>query len=145
MKTSEMRCNGLHELDAVAQNILNTYSDKRIVALSGPMGAGKTTFIQAFCRQLKVTDVVNSPTFSIVNEYLTENGESVYHFDLYRLKKPEELLDIGYEDYFYSGNWCFVEWPEMAASLIPDSALHIKISVPAHSETRLFTIGRFTD
>jgi tRNA threonylcarbamoyladenosine biosynthesis protein TsaE len=107
------------------------------------MGAGKTTFIQALCRQLQVVDVVNSPTFSIVNEYLTHEGKSVFHFDLYRIKKAEELLDIGYEDYFFSGSYCFIEWPELAADLIPDECIYISINVDESDQSRLFTIGGF--
>lgn len=136
----ELRCFGLDELDAVAAELLSRCPGKRIFTLSGPMGSGKTTFIQAVCRRLKVADVVNSPTFSIVNEYLTEEGEGVYHFDLYRLEKIDELLDIGYEDYFYSGNYCFIEWPELAAELIPEEAVSISIRVEEPGNQRLFTI-----
>jgi tRNA threonylcarbamoyladenosine biosynthesis protein TsaE len=90
---------------------------------------------------IKGKDTVNSPTFSIVNEYRTAAGDAVYHFDLYRLKKPEELLDIGYEDYFYSGNYCFIEWPEVAAALIPEECLYITIAVDDASEERRFMVS----
>jgi tRNA threonylcarbamoyladenosine biosynthesis protein TsaE len=143
MMTSELRCSSISELDKTAEELLRLFPSKRIFALSGSMGSGKTTFIQALCRTLRVVDVVNSPTFSIVNEYLTAEGASVFHFDLYRLRKAEELLDIGYEDYFYSGEYCFIEWPEMAADLIPDESVLITIQVEEPRQDRLFTIGSF--
>lgn len=139
----ELRCSGVSELDRIAGQLISLYPAKRIFVLSGPMGSGKTTFIQAVCRRLKVVDVVNSPTFSIVNEYLTSDGASVFHFDLYRIRKADELLDIGYEDYFYSGDYCFIEWPELAADLIPDESVYITIEVEEPGNDRLFTIGSF--
>ncbi len=141
MHTESIVCAGLNELDEVASRILGEHPNARVMAVSGPMGAGKTTFIQSLCRMLKVKDTVNSPTFSIVNEYRTISNEPVYHFDLYRLKKPEELLDIGYEDYFYSGNYCFIEWPEVASALIPDDCLYITIVVDDASEERRFIVS----
>ena len=92
-------------------------------------GAGKTTFIQWLCKELGVTAEVNSPTFSLVNEYFTPEGSSIYHFDLYRIEDPGELYDMGYEEYFYSGDRCFIEWPEKASDLIPEDALWVKIKV----------------
>jgi tRNA threonylcarbamoyladenosine biosynthesis protein TsaE len=141
MATLEIRVKGIEELDRIAGELISLFPAKRIFTLSGPMGSGKTTFIQALCRQLNVVDVVNSPTFSIVNEYLTNSGTSVYHFDLYRLRKAEELLDIGYEDYFYSGEYCFIEWPELAADLIPDESVHLEIKVEETSRERLISVG----
>ncbi len=141
METVEFRCTDLDDLDRIAGELIRMFPAKRIFTLSGPMGSGKTTFIQALCRQLKVVDVVNSPTFSIVNEYLTNEGNSVFHFDLYRLRKAEELLDIGYEDYFYSGEYCFIEWPELAADLIPDESVHLDIKVEDPGQERLITVG----
>lgn len=145
MATIEFRVKGIEELDRIAGELISLFPARRIFTLSGPMGSGKTTFIQALCRQLKVVDVVNSPTFSIVNEYLTISGKSVYHFDLYRLRKAEELMDIGYEDYFYSGDYCFIEWPELAADLIPDEGVHLEIKVGEASCERLFTVGSFRE
>ena len=87
------------------------------------MGVGKTTFVKAVAEQLGIEDDVNSPTFAIVNEYLTARGDSVFHFDFYRVKNVEEAMDFGYEDYFYSGNRCFIEWPEMIESLLPENTL----------------------
>lgn len=141
MKPQSITCAGLHELDAVASRILDLYPQARVFAISGAMGAGKTTFIQALCRNLSVSDTVTSPTFSLVNEYRTSNNTPVFHFDLYRLRKPEELLDIGYEEYFYSGHYCFVEWPEIAAGLIPDDCLKIYIEVEELTKIRYFNIG----
>jgi tRNA threonylcarbamoyladenosine biosynthesis protein TsaE len=141
MLTEPILCSAVNELDEVASRILGEHPNARVMAVSGPMGAGKTTFIQALCRILKVKDTVNSPTFSIVNDYRTATGDAVYHFDLYRLKKPEELLDIGYEDYFYNGNYCFIEWPEVAAALIPEECLYITIAVDDASEERRFMIS----
>ncbi|MDY0102535.1 MAG: tRNA (adenosine(37)-N6)-threonylcarbamoyltransferase complex ATPase subunit type 1 TsaE [Lentimicrobium sp.] len=141
MHTEPIVCAGLNELDEVASRILGEHPNARVMAVSGPMGAGKTTFIQSLCRRLKVKDTVNSPTFSIVNEYRTSTNEPVYHFDLYRLKKTEELLDIGYEDYFYSGNYCFIEWPEVASALIPEECLYISIGVDDASEVRRFMVS----
>lgn len=144
MATVELRCTQLDDLDKIADELIRMHPAKRIFTLSGPMGSGKTTFIQALCRRLKVVDVVNSPTFSIVNEYLTIEGSSVFHFDLYRLRKAEELLDIGYEDYFFSGDYCFIEWPELAAELIPDESVHVDIKVEEPGQERKITVGRFS-
>jgi tRNA threonylcarbamoyladenosine biosynthesis protein TsaE len=101
------------------------------------MGAGKTTFIQALCRAMGIRQEVNSPTFSLVNEYFTENGDSVFHFDLYRIEDPDELFDLGYEEYFYSGKRCFIEWPEKASHLIPDEALMVRIEVEENGGRQL--------
>jgi tRNA threonylcarbamoyladenosine biosynthesis protein TsaE len=97
--------------------------------LIGRMGAGKTTLSKALCSSLKVIDIVQSPTFSLVNEYETESGKTVYHFDFYRITKAEEALNIGIEEYFYSGNQCLIEWPENISELIPDEYLKIEIEV----------------
>ncbi len=109
-----LKANNLSELENVAQTFLNSFQSPKTIAFYGTMGTGKTTFIKALCQVLKTTDVVNSPTFSIVNEYLREEGSSIFHFDLYRLESPSELSDIGFEDYLDSGNWCFIEWPELS-------------------------------
>ncbi|MHC1775119.1 MAG: tRNA (adenosine(37)-N6)-threonylcarbamoyltransferase complex ATPase subunit type 1 TsaE [Lentimicrobium sp.] len=143
METFEFRCTDLDDLDRIAGELISMFPAKRIFTLSGSMGSGKTTFIQALCRRLKVVDLVNSPTFSIVNEYLTNERNSVFHFDLYRLRKAEELLDIGYEDYFYSGDYCFIEWPELAADLIPEESVHLGIKVEEPGQVRLITVGSF--
>ena len=119
----------LSQIDDAAAAFLKVNSDRNVIAFSGELGAGKTTFIQALCRQLGVKTDVNSPTFSIVNEYFTPEGASVYHFDLYRIEDPAELFDLGYEEYFFSGDLCFIEWPEKAMHLIPEDALVAEIKV----------------
>ncbi len=119
----------IDKIDEVAQEFLNAYSDAAVFCFYGSMGAGKTTFIQSLCRQLKVVDVVNSPSYSIVNEYSTDEEELIYHFDFYRLKEEEEAYDLGYEDYFYSNRYCFVEWPEKIASLLPPKRYDVKVTV----------------
>ncbi|MFD0766406.1 tRNA (adenosine(37)-N6)-threonylcarbamoyltransferase complex ATPase subunit type 1 TsaE [Mucilaginibacter lutimaris] len=116
------------ELPQVASEILECAGDTRIFLFYGDMGAGKTTIIKALCAQLGVLDAATSPTFSIVNQYKGQDGP-VYHFDFYRLKDQNEALDMGYEEYFYSGNYCFIEWPEKIANLIPDSYTGIRIRV----------------
>ena len=117
----------LENIDKAASEFLKELGDRKIVAFYGSMGAGKTTFIKAICDVLGVTDTVNSPTFAIVNEYLAASGESVYHFDFYRIKKIEEAYDFGYEDYFYSGNLCLIEWPELIEELLPEDTVRVKI------------------
>lgn len=117
----------LENINAAAAEFLKELGDRKIVAFYGSMGAGKTTFIKAICDVLGVTDTVNSPTFAIVNEYLAASGDSVYHFDFYRIKKIEEAYDFGYEDYFYSGNLCLIEWPELIEELLPEDTVRVKI------------------
>lgn len=119
----------LQELDSVAARFLELAEGHDVIAFSGELGAGKTTFIQAICRTLGVDVEVNSPTFSLVNEYFTPERKSIFHFDLYRIETPEELFDMGYEEYFYSGSMCLIEWPEKARQLIPENALWVKISI----------------
>ena len=105
-----------------------------VYLFTGFLGAGKTTFIKAVCEALGVEDVINSPTFAIVNEYMDGNGEPIYHFDFYRIKKEEEVLDIGYEDYVYSGNVCFMEWPELIEQLLPEDAIKVTIEEKDNGE-----------
>jgi len=119
----------LEELPKAAESFLESIAKIPVVAFSGEMGAGKTTFIQSLCQVLGVPEDVNSPTFALVNEYFTVDGESLFHFDLYRIEDPDELFDLGYEEYFFSGNRCFIEWPEKAIHLIPDDALMVNIGV----------------
>ena len=126
----------LQELDDAAARFLEQAGSPSVIAFSGEMGAGKTSFIQALCRNLGVEREVNSPTFSIVNEYFTTDGNSIFHFDLYRIEKPGELFDMGYEEYFYSGSLCLIEWPEKARDLIPGDALWVHILI-VENEARL--------
>lgn len=135
----ELIARNINELPGVAELILSKQQDRRVFAVRGKMGAGKTTLIKAFCDVLGVEESVSSPTFALVNEYTDANGESVFHFDFYRIKKIEEVFDIGYEEYFYSGNYCFVEWPELIEGLLPESYVAIDISV-GENEERIFTI-----
>ena len=118
------------ELPAIAKEFVASMGDNRIFALYGDMGAGKTTFIKAVCEALGVKDVINSPTFAIVNEYSAESGRLVYHFDFYRIRKKEEAFDFGYEEYIYSDALCFIEWPELIEDLLPDESksIHIRIA-----------------
>lgn len=115
------------QIDKVAVQFLKLISGCRHVAFYGTMGSGKTTFITSICKQLGVEDLVSSPTFSIINEYSTREGIPVFHFDFYRIKKEEELFDIGFEEYCYGDGFCFIEWPEKADKLIPDNFLWVKI------------------
>ena len=117
-------------LDAAARELLGQIGEQRLVAFYAPMGAGKTTFTTAVCRALGVEgDAVSSPTFSIVNEYRTKDGESVFHFDFYRINKVSEALDIGFYDYIDSGCLCLMEWPENIEDIIPDETVRVRISV----------------
>ncbi len=119
----------LKHINSVADQFLKAFPNPAVFCFYGSMGAGKTTFIQALCEKLHVVDVVNSPSFAIVNEYKREEGDSVYHFDFYRLKEEEEAYDLGYEDYFYSDSYCFVEWPEKIESLLPTSRYDVHVEV----------------
>ncbi len=121
----------LNDLDSAAKQFVDAIGNRTVFAFYGKMGAGKTTFIRAVCEALGVQDVINSPTFAIVNEYLSGDGEPIYHFDFYRIKKEQEALDIGYEDYVYSGNLCFMEWPELIENLLPDDAVKVTIEEQA--------------
>jgi len=116
------------QLPSIAKKVLKSSPDSRIMAFYGKMGVGKTTLIKAICKQLNVVDNVGSPTFSIINQYITKNNDVLYHFDFYRIKKQEEAFDIGYEDYFYSGNYCFLEWPEKIEDLLPDDCIRIYLN-----------------
>lgn len=129
-----IRCNSVDELDSIAAKLLHKFPGNRVFAFYGAMGAGKTTFIKSLCKALEVTDNASSPTFAIINVYNTISSQPVYHFDLYRLKKEQELLDIGYEDYFFSGNYCFIEWPELYEQLIPADAVRVRILPVANSD-----------
>ena len=130
--------NCVSELERASTSLLELINDNNIVCFYGEMGVGKTTFIKEICKKLGVEDVVSSPTFSIINEYLTENDKSVYHFDFYRIEKEEEAFDIGYEEYFYQGNLCLIEWPEKISSIIPENIM--KVQITRSDEQRIIEI-----
>jgi len=134
----EVTINNLSDLTGAAKELLNIDSDSKIFAFFGEMGAGKTTFIKAICKELDVKDEVSSPTFAIINEYLANNSEPVYHFDFYRIKDEREALDIGLEEYLYSENYCFIEWPEKILNLLPEN--FIKVNVTVEGEKRLISL-----
>ncbi|NQV01788.1 MAG: tRNA (adenosine(37)-N6)-threonylcarbamoyltransferase complex ATPase subunit type 1 TsaE [Bacteroidia bacterium] len=116
------------DLPEIATKLLTVYPENRIFAFYGAMGAGKTTFIKALCRELGVEDEALSPTFAIINEYHTHEDIPVYHFDFYRINKLEEVYDIGYEEYLYSGHYCFLEWPELIEELLPEETVKVTIT-----------------
>ena len=125
----EIKINNLETIGEAAARFADCMGRARVFAFYGKMGAGKTTFIKAVCRHLGVEDVITSPTFAIVNEYTSATtGDTVYHFDFYRIKKLDEVYDMGYEEYFYGGGICFIEWPELIEGLLPDDAVKVTIT-----------------
>lgn len=124
----------LSELQKSAKLLLANYHEDRIFAFYGAMGAGKTTFIKALCHELGSQDYVTSPSFALINEYTSNDGTIIYHFDFYRIKQLEEAFDLGYEDYIYSGNYCFIEWPEMIESLLPEGIVEVRITEDNNGE-----------
>ncbi len=126
-------------LRKAAKEILAIYPHDYIFAFYGEMGAGKTTFIKVLCSELDVIDTVTSPTFAIVNIYKTGSNKEIYHFDTYRLKSLSEFYDIGYEDYFYSGNYCFIEWPEKIEKLLPENVIRVHIRVETTDNSRIIS------
>ena len=116
----------LHE---AARKFISLTSGKKIFAFFGSMGAGKTTVIKAICEVLGAKDIVTSPSFTLINEYLTSSGESIYHIDFYRINKPAEVFDLGIEEYLSSGSYCFIEWPELVAGVLPQETVNVRITV----------------
>ena len=123
----EIRIQDLEHINEAAKQFVAQIGDHKVYAFYGSMGAGKTTFIKAVCEELGVEDVITSPTFAIINEYEARDGV-IYHFDFYRIKKLEEVYDMGYEDYFYSGALCFIEWPELIEEVLPEDAVKVSIT-----------------
>jgi tRNA threonylcarbamoyladenosine biosynthesis protein TsaE len=119
--------NSLNEINKIAAKFLKAHPADRIFAFYGQMGAGKTTFIKALCEEMHVIDYVTSPTFALINEYQTVDSKSIFHLDFYRTKNIQEAYDLGYEDYFASGDYCFIEWPELIESLLPPVTVKVNI------------------
>ncbi|MFT6827791.1 MAG: tRNA threonylcarbamoyladenosine biosynthesis protein TsaE [Roseivirga sp.] len=136
-----LKSTGLDDLKALSKQVIEFGNEYKIWLLMGRMGSGKTTFSKALCAELGVIDMVQSPTFSLVNEYETKQGETIYHFDFYRVTKAEEALDIGVEEYFYSRNLCLIEWPENISELIPEEYLKIEIEVQG-DESRMIKLTK---
>ena len=122
----EIQINDLDHIRETAREFIDNMGNRKVFAFYGKMGAGKTTFIKAVCEELGVEDVITSPTFAIINEY-SGKDDTIYHFDFYRIKKLEEVYDMGYEDYFYSGALCFIEWPELIEEVLPEDAVKVQI------------------
>jgi len=129
-----VKITSLATISDAAKEFISQMGDSKVFAFYGSMGAGKTTFIKAICEELGVEDVVNSPTFAIINEYNTGKGDQIFHFDFYRINKIEEAYDFGYEDYFYSGNLCFIEWPEKIKNLLPANVIEVHITENENGE-----------
>ena len=136
----EIEIDSLDGLNIVAEAIIENLDGRNVVAFCGSMGAGKTTLISAIMEYLDSADTVTSPTFALVNQYVAGNGERVYHFDFYRINRIEEVYDMGYEEYFYSGDLCLIEWPELIEDLLPEEAMVVKIDVLSPTSRR-FTIA----
>ncbi|MBL7112363.1 MAG: tRNA (adenosine(37)-N6)-threonylcarbamoyltransferase complex ATPase subunit type 1 TsaE [Bacteroidales bacterium] len=133
------RIENLGEIRKTAKNFLDHFRSNRIFAFYGPLGSGKTTFIKALCEELQAEDNVSSPSFSIVNEYSSKGNGEIYHFDFYRLEKQEEVYDLGYEEYFYTGKFCFIEWPDIVKDILPEETIHVRIQ-PNASSARLLKV-----
>ena len=130
----DIKITDIEHIREAAREFIAHINDHRVFAFYGKMGAGKTTFVKAICEELGVDDVITSPTFAIINEYTASSSpllpppSTIYHFDFYRIKKLEEVYDMGYEDYFYSGALCFIEWPELIEEILPDDAIRVSIT-----------------
>ncbi|MDR1458840.1 MAG: tRNA (adenosine(37)-N6)-threonylcarbamoyltransferase complex ATPase subunit type 1 TsaE [Bacteroidales bacterium] len=132
-------CKTIDDLSCIARALFQKYGDHYIFALRGQMGAGKTTFMQAIAKELGCDDAVSSPTFSIVNEYVSNNHKRIYHFDFYRIKNIDEAIHIGLEEYLYSGAYCFIEWAENIKELLPPETINVYISTNDKDSSRIFS------
>jgi tRNA threonylcarbamoyladenosine biosynthesis protein TsaE len=135
--TTELFCEGISRLPEIASQIIGLAGESKVWIFEGELGAGKTTLIKELCEQLEVVDNVSSPTFSIVNEYETTEGEAIYHFDFYRIRSEAEAADIGVDEYFYSGNYCFIEWPSKIPSLLPEEYLKITLILVSGNQRKI--------
>ena len=133
----EITIKSLDTIQEAAKEFINRMGEGKVFAFYGKMGAGKTTFIKALCETLGVKDIITSPSFSLINEYTDGKGNSIYHFDFYRIKKLEEVYDMGYEDYFYSGNLCLLEWPELIEEILPENVIKVTIEEQADGTRKL--------
>jgi tRNA threonylcarbamoyladenosine biosynthesis protein TsaE len=136
--TETLVCKSLEDLPQAAAAFIRFCGVEKVCLFKGEMGSGKTTFIKAVCEALGVTDTISSPTYSLVNEYETKDSQLIYHFDFYRITAEHEALDMGYEDYLYSGAWCFIEWPERISNLLPQNTVQVNISV--QNSQRIITL-----
>ena len=133
----EIKIKSLDNIREAAKAFLDGMGTGKVFACYGKMGAGKTTFINAICEELGVTDVITSPTFALVNEYTAADGSPIYHFDFYRIKKLDEVYDMGYEDYFYGGSLCFLEWPELIEEILPEDVTKVTITEEADGSRKV--------
>ena len=141
----EIKINSLEDIHNAAKAFISNMGDSKVFAFYGKMGAGKTTFIKALCEELGVEDVITSPTFALVNEYTSGNGDPIYHFDFYRIKKIAEVFDIGVEPYFDSGHYCFIEWPDIVEFFLPDDVVHLEIYEQEDGARRFIIKWYFVD
>ncbi len=128
MREEIIKINNLEEYPSAAKKFIAAMGDNRIFAFYGGMGSGKTTFIKSVCEEMGVEEAINSPTFAIVNEYESQEGETIYHFDFYRIKSIAEVYNMGYEEYLYNNAYCFIEWPELIEELLPEEAVKVTIT-----------------
>lgn len=141
MYSKYLKINTLQEINSVAKEFIKLFPNDKVFAFFGEMGSGKTTFIKQLCVELGVIGNSNSPTFALVNEYPTKDNQIIYHFDFYRINKISEAYDLGYEEYFYSGNYCFIEWPEKIEELLPENFVKVNIRVnDDNSRTLIFSL-----
>ncbi len=138
----QLDCNKLDELDLISKSIFDFAGNCKIWLFYGDMGSGKTTLIKSICAWFGVIDIVTSPTFSIVNEYLNTNDEIYYHFDFYRITNVQEAVDIGCDEYFYSGKYCFIEWPQKVEAVVPENHIRIDI-INRGSSMRMFELKKY--
>lgn len=139
----EFVCENIDALPLAVKQLLAFCGETKVIAFSGNLGAGKTTFIKALCSEIGVSDTVSSPTFSIINEYRDNNNNPVYHFDFYRMKSVQEAEDTGCVEYFFSGSYCFVEWYQLVENLLPDEYVTVEITV--ENETRKITANKISE